>query len=70
MHAMFYTVYDGNLHLAPLTNPRRVLDIGAGSGIWCIDFAEVFPAAEVLGVDLSANMPAFVPPNVKASGLK
>lgn len=65
MHAMMYIIYSGKLHLAPLTTPQRVLDIGAGSGIWCIDFAEAFPSAEVLGVDLSANMPTFVPPNVR-----
>jgi ubiquinone/menaquinone biosynthesis C-methylase UbiE len=30
----------GELHAAPIQNPRRVLDIGTGTGIWAIDFAE------------------------------
>jgi hypothetical protein len=30
---MMFLLYDGKLNLAPLWNPHRVLDIGAGSGI-------------------------------------
>ncbi|KAJ5678962.1 methyltransferase [Penicillium macrosclerotiorum] len=33
----------GELHLAPVKNPVRVLDLGTGTGIWAIDFAEVPP---------------------------
>ena len=62
---MMFLLYDGKLHLAPIHNPHRVLDIGAGSGIWCIDFADIYPSAELLGVDLSANLPTYVPPNVR-----
>lgn len=65
MHAMMYILYDGKLHLAPIHNSHRVLDVGAGSGIWCIDFADIYASAEILGVDLSANLPTFVPPNVR-----
>ena len=65
MHAMMYIIYDGKLHLAPLHTPHRVLDVGAGSGIWCIDFADIYPSAEIIGVDLSANLPTSVPPNVR-----
>lgn len=65
MHALMYILYDGKLHLAPMHNPHRVLDIGAGSGIWCIDFADIYASAEILGVDLSANLPTYVPPNVR-----
>ena len=42
-----------------------LLDIGAGSGIWSIDFADIYPSAEILGVDVSANLPTYVPPNVR-----
>ena len=28
----------GKLHFAPVKNPRRVLDIGTGTGIWAIEF--------------------------------
>jgi ubiquinone/menaquinone biosynthesis C-methylase UbiE len=29
---------DGALHLAPLRNPERVLDLATGTGIWAIEF--------------------------------
>ncbi|KXH38641.1 hypothetical protein CNYM01_08728 [Colletotrichum nymphaeae SA-01] len=44
---------------------KRVLDIGTGSGIWAMDFADEHPESEVLGVDLSPIQPTFVPPNVR-----
>jgi trans-aconitate methyltransferase len=65
LHAMTYILDDGKLHLAPSHNPHRVLDIGASSGICNIDFADIYPSAEILGVDLSANPPTYVPPNVR-----
>lgn len=41
MHEMFLTMMDRELFLAPLSDsPRRVLDLGAGSGIWALDFGE------------------------------
>lgn len=33
-------VFDGRLYEAPIKNPGRVLDVGTGTGIWAIDFAE------------------------------
>jgi trans-aconitate methyltransferase len=65
MHAMLSMVYDGKLYLAPIgESPGRCLDIGAGSGIWCIEMGDKFPSADITGVDLSANVPTWVPPNV------
>jgi methylase of polypeptide subunit release factors len=43
---------DGALHLAPLKNPLRILDIGTGTGIWAVDIAEQYSMAEVIGTDL------------------
>ena len=57
---------DGKLHLAPLSkNIERVLDVGTGTGIWAIDFADEFPNTTVLGTDLSPIQPALVPPNCR-----
>jgi SAM-dependent methyltransferase len=55
----------GNLFIAPIGKPQRVLDLGTGTGIWSIDFADEFPGALVIGVDLSPIQPAAVPPNCK-----
>lgn len=41
----------------------RALDIGTGTGIWAIDFADEHEAATVIGTDISPIQPAFVPPN-------
>ena len=42
----------------------RVLDIGTGTGIWAIDFADTHPEAKVKAIDLSPIQPQFVPPNL------
>ena len=54
----------GKLFAAPVTHPKRVLDIGTGTGIWAIEFGDRFPHADVLGNDLSPIQPKWVPPNV------
>lgn len=43
---------------------HRVLDIGTGTGIWAIDFADEHPETKVFGVDLSPIQPSFIPPNL------
>ena len=39
-HHIWLLILDGELFVAPLENPRKVLDIGTGTGIWAMDFAE------------------------------
>ncbi|KAK1633509.1 S-adenosyl-L-methionine-dependent methyltransferase [Colletotrichum phormii] len=54
------------LFLAPIgETPQNVLDVGTGTGIWAIDFADMYPSAEVIGVDISPIQPGWVPPNCK-----
>ncbi|KAG7429152.1 Secondary metabolism regulator LAE1 [Fusarium oxysporum f. sp. raphani] len=65
-HHMFTLSQDGELHLAPLNdNIQKVLDVGCGTGIWAIDFADKYPGCEVIGTDISPIQPSWVPPNVK-----
>lgn len=44
---------------------QTVLDVGTGTGIWAIDFADQFPQATVIGTDISPIQPSWVPPNIK-----
>ncbi len=44
--------------LAEVEAARRILDVGTGTGLGAFAIAERFPAAEVVGVDLSADMVA------------
>ncbi|KAI9842547.1 MAG: hypothetical protein M1837_007060 [Sclerophora amabilis] len=65
-HHLFSLTTNGKLHLAPIKKDvQRVLDIGTGTGIWAIDFADEYPSAEVIGTDLSPTQPTFVPPNLR-----
>ncbi|KAL0937208.1 putative SAM dependent methyltransferase [Colletotrichum truncatum] len=55
---------DNDLFGAPIKrNNLKILDIGAGTGIWAIDVAEEHPDFEVIGVDISPIQPIWVPPN-------
>src|SRR5436305_513470 len=65
-HHIFRLTLRGDLFRAPLaTLPQRVLDVGTGTGIWALDFADEFPSAVVIGTDLSPIQPRWVPPNCK-----
>jgi trans-aconitate methyltransferase len=63
-HHAFRLTLDGKLYRAPIgDNIQNVLDVGCGTGIWSIEFADEHPSARVLGTDLSPIQPAQVPPN-------
>jgi trans-aconitate 2-methyltransferase len=40
----------------PLREPGRILDLGCGSGLSTLELARAFPGAEIVGVDVSADM--------------
>ncbi|KAH7190040.1 S-adenosyl-L-methionine-dependent methyltransferase [Fusarium oxysporum] len=65
-HHLLSLSLDAKLHLAPLKDDiQKVLDVGTGTGIWAIDFADEYPNAEVVGTDISPIQPDWVPPNLK-----
>jgi len=41
------------------------LDVGTGTGIWAIDFADEHPESKIVGTDLSPIQPSWVPPNLE-----
>ncbi|KAF7351060.1 Methyltransferase str3 [Mycena sanguinolenta] len=53
--------------LAPvdLGKPRKILEIGSGSGAWAIQAAKTYPDAEVLAVDMNALPARPLPSNIK-----
>ncbi|KAI8664798.1 hypothetical protein NCS56_00913700 [Fusarium sp. Ph1] len=63
-HHIYRLLIGGKLHLAPIgDSPQRVLDLGTGTGIWAMDFADEYPSADVRGTDLSPIQPKWTPPN-------
>lgn len=63
-HKCFSLLQDNKLHLAPIVAPKTVLDIATGTGIWAIQFAKLYPEANVVGTDLSLIQPFNIPANV------
>lgn len=57
-HMMIKGVGDKHF-LSPLEESKlkRILDIGTGTGIWAMEIGDRFPAAEVIGNDLSPIQP-------------
>ncbi|KAJ1324509.1 methyltransferase domain-containing protein [Microdochium nivale] len=66
LHHMSTLMQDGKLYLAELgDNVGQVLDVGCGTGIWAIDFADQHPESEVIGLDISPPAPHWIPVNLK-----
>lgn len=65
LHHIFTLVLRGRYHLAPLSHPQTILDLGTGTGIWALDVADLYPSAKVIGNDLSPIQPEFMAPNVE-----
>jgi ubiquinone/menaquinone biosynthesis C-methylase UbiE len=51
------------------TQPRRILDLGCGTGSTTLLLKQAFPAAEVVGLDLSPYMLAATEAKAKTTGL-
>ncbi|KAK3315736.1 S-adenosyl-L-methionine-dependent methyltransferase [Apodospora peruviana] len=66
LHHCLMICMEGKIHFAPIKKDiQKALDLGCGTGIWAIDFADEFTGAEVIGTDISPIQPSWVPPNVK-----
>jgi SAM-dependent methyltransferase len=65
-HHMLTLLLDNRLYLSPIDEHcHRVIDLGCGTGIWTLGFADMHPSAEVVGVDLSPIQPTWVAPNCR-----
>lgn len=62
-----YKLLIGDKHfLAPIGPiPQRILDLGTGTGIWALDVADMFPSAQIIGVDIAPIQPAWVTANCR-----
>ncbi|KAJ7226348.1 S-adenosyl-L-methionine-dependent methyltransferase [Mycena rebaudengoi] len=67
MHAAFSQYFGGNLGCAPLAavQPRKILELGCGTGAWAIQAARQYPFAEVLAVDSAPLPDRMLPQNLK-----
>jgi ubiquinone/menaquinone biosynthesis C-methylase UbiE len=36
-HAILKTLFNNKNHFAPIKKPRRMIDIGCGTGKWCVE---------------------------------
>lgn len=45
----------GKLHFAPLKNPKRILDLGTGTGIWAIDAGTYACRSTLFVIDTDAK---------------
>jgi len=56
-HHLFRITFGNRLFFAPINDPKRAIDIGTGTGIWAVDFADEYPECLVTGIDLSPGQP-------------
>ncbi|KAK8125432.1 Secondary metabolism regulator LAE1 [Apiospora kogelbergensis] len=64
LHTVYMGMFDGELTTAPLDNPTHILDVGAGTGEWVEDMADLYKDCEVTGIDIANVFPKSVHPNV------
>ncbi|KAI9596799.1 hypothetical protein BDF19DRAFT_421307 [Syncephalis fuscata] len=64
-HPVFKKLLNGN-YMSKLNNPKRILDVGSGTGIWAVEMAEEFPQSEINCIDISPELSTTkLPSNVK-----
>ncbi|KZO94565.1 S-adenosyl-L-methionine-dependent methyltransferase [Calocera viscosa TUFC12733] len=65
MHSGLKAFLGGINTQAPLGNPKAILELGAGSGVWAFEMAQQFPEAQVTAVDISPVNETHKPANCK-----
>lgn len=60
-HFLLRQTFKGN-YAAPIGEPQSILDVGSGTGRWAREIAQTFPAARVVGLDVTP------PPADEAAG--
>ncbi len=50
-HYMLRFAFQG-IYAAPIGQPASILDVGAGTGRWAMEMAQMFPHANVIGLDV------------------
>jgi len=64
-HALFLRRLDDKLFMSPIQQPRQILDIGTGIGLWALDMADRYPNAHVRATDLTPLDIRGLPPNLE-----
>jgi ubiquinone/menaquinone biosynthesis C-methylase UbiE len=63
-HYMLQCVIGRRYHAPLKEEPRRVLDVGTGTGAWLLEMASEYPECDCFGLDISPMQPTKVhPPN-------
>lgn len=65
LHFVSRTFGGGNIRPPFSVPPTNILDVGAGSGIWCVEVAKEYPNARVQGIDISPIDRPDIPENCK-----
>ncbi|KAF2110998.1 S-adenosyl-L-methionine-dependent methyltransferase [Lophiotrema nucula] len=65
VHHLWLLTLNDKLYLAPISDPQSILDVGTGTGLWAVDMADHFPAADIIATDLSPTQVTSAPPNIR-----
>ncbi|TGZ77497.1 S-adenosyl-L-methionine-dependent methyltransferase [Ascodesmis nigricans] len=67
-HHLHLELLGGRLHMAKFEagkEPKRVLDCGTGTGIWALEFGDIYLDSSITGIDIVPIQPEWTAPNVR-----